>query len=223
MRGGLVAMSLAALACAHHYVLTDCLNAGDPCSIRDADLDRVMASCMVYREPAPPPPPSALRVETLGPEIVIEEGAETHFAILMTNVTARPLDLDLTFECNSFETSTYAEGSETPVSVEIKDGCTPMGAPVCGAERTVRVTLAPRGELRRVMLFAAQIPRRALWDGECADVMPRALAPGRYVVRVVLPLYEEVPGPPRIRQPRRLEVPVIVTPFKELQLPKWDP
>jgi hypothetical protein len=216
-------MSLAALACAHHRVFPDCLGGGDPCSIRWAELDPRMASCVLYREPLRPPPPSALHVETVSPQIVVEEGAETHFAIQMTNVTARPLDLDLTFGCNGMEMSTYAEGSETPAGVAIEDGCPPMEAPVCNAGNTVRVTLAPKGELHTFMLFAAQTPRRALWGGECGDAPPRELAPGRYFVRVQLPLSDEVPGPPRIRNYRHIDVPVIVTPFKERRLSKWDP
>ena len=224
MRGGLVAMSVAALACAHHRVyFPDCLHAGEPCSIGDAALSSALASCAVHREPAPPPPPEALRVDTASPEIVVEEGAETYFAIQMTNVTARPLDLDLTFECNSFEMSTYAEGSETPLGVSIRNGCPPIEAPVCNAGNTVWVTLAPNGTLHKFMLFTAGVPRRTFWAGECQDVLPRELAPGRYVVRVLLPLYDEVPGSPGIRNPRHLDVPVIVTPFKELELTKRDP
>lgn len=224
MRAGLVAISLAALACAHHRIMAPgCLNAGDPCSTREAELEPTMASCAVYREPVLPPPPTGLRVDATSPQIVVEEGAETHFVIQMTNVTAQPLDLELTFECNSMEMSTYAEGSETPLGAVIEDGCPPIEAPVCNAGNTVRVTLALNGRLYKVMLFTSGVPRRAFWDGKCADVLPRNLAPGRYVVRVLLPLYDEVPGSPGIRIPRHLDVPVIVTPFKELPLANRDP
>lgn len=87
----------------------------------------------------------------------------------------------------------------------------------------MRVTLATNGRLYKALLFTAGVPRRAFWAGECQDVPPRELSPGRYVVRGLLPPYDDVPGQPHIRNPRHVDVPVIVTPFKELQLTRRDP
>jgi hypothetical protein len=204
-------MVVAALACAHPAeppLRAQSANATS-CRGSDLELDRALASCRVPEKPRPLPPPSALRLEAVPATMELPPGGEGRFTVRITNVTDQPITVDLAPDCDEMEAWISAEGDDTRLDLEEDEGCR-IGWSVCHAPDPARVTLEPKGSLRKSVAFTARVKRREKHVRGCELVQARPLPPGRYVVRVALPLFDPVPGHPHTSEPRRINVRLVV-------------
>lgn len=210
-RTGCFALALCVAACGRPAPAGPALQTGGerPCAGAELDLDRIVQRCTVKARAQPPPPAAALRL-VLVPASV-RTGEETDLSLTMTNVTDRPMMLDVTLGCAAFEAGARHAGHEERADEEYSEACASMGG-LCGSGYPVRVSLKPGGTLHKRVPFAARVRRLEREGKRCVWRPAGALPPGRYVVRVTLPFRDPVPGEPHVVRSRHVEGQVVVLP-----------
>jgi hypothetical protein len=182
-----------------------------PAACRGAalELDALTAACAIKGLPKPPPPPASVKVAVDVRPIKVRSGQTGTVGLTLTNVSAAPLELDLSLGCSAFEAWIYrARGTERADQDLGKGGVFNQG---CRRGPTVRVTLEPNGVLRKQVAVVARVKKLKSLGHTVGLVDDRALPPGRYRARVMLPLLDPVTGEEGASKTRTLEVPLVVT------------
>lgn len=153
------------------------------CSGAALDLDALLATkdCDVDDAAALAPPPDRLQLSIDPAEVVVERGRRGEARVVMSNVGADPLVLDLPMNCGKevvFAAGLY-RGTERADRIEVCG--TGRG---CG-RRTLRVRIDPGGTLSTRIGFEATVQHQ---KQNCELTPRKPIARGTYDLRVSTPL-----------------------------------
>jgi len=194
-----------------------------PCNGALLDLAAAKKHCTV-RDHCRPSPPATDLVVTVAP-VTVKSGRTAAAEIVLANATAAPLTFDLE---NTFSLEATIVGTDGKPVNRVGD-CGGGGiVGVLGGKHppkpTVRVTLAPAGRLRAVVMVDASVLNNVGVGGEkasgggfvglveCKEERGPPVAPGRYKLSIALPLFDLNPKNPGTALRRTATTDVTVTP-----------
>jgi hypothetical protein len=156
-------------------------SAAGPCEAAELDLDALPDACVVASG-AKGPPPSASQLAARIDPVVVRSGRTADATVRFTNNTGGPLTFEVTEDCTAFDA--YIETPQgQPVS--FVNDC--MLGGLCGARRTVRVTLPPHGVLRARSRVEAVVHHLVARGDDCEERLEGGVAAGKYALSIDLP------------------------------------
>jgi len=193
-----------------------------PCNGALLDLAAAKKHCTV-RDQCRPSPPATDLVVTVAP-VTVKSGQKAGAEIVLANATGAPLTFDLE---NTFPLEASIVGSDGKPVNRVGD-CGGGIVGILGGKHppkpTVRVTLAPAGRLRAIVVVDASVLKTVGIGGDksagggfggliqCKEERGPPIAPGRYKLSIALPLFDPNPRNPGTALGRTAATDVTVTP-----------